>query len=99
VQYPIQFNNAQPNVQIDKLNNNYMNIKELKTKFYIFGNKGNVWSNSAHIAESGATTTLCGTPMLSRNWAFIENFEEIGCQECLKRYKLASMGIEYPCMN
>jgi hypothetical protein len=65
-----------------------MKTSELKPNFYMFGNKGAVWSNTAHIAQSGifAGGTLCGTPMLSTNWARIENVEHIGCPECLEAY-------------
>lgn len=62
-----------------------MNIDELKPNYHIFGNKGNVWSNTAHIYKNGEGN-LCGTPALSTNWARIEKVEVIGCSECLKRY-------------
>ena len=63
-----------------------MKINELKANYSIFGNKGNVWSNTAHIYKSG-TGNLCGTPALSTNWALIEKIEEIGCPVCLEKYK------------
>jgi hypothetical protein len=63
-----------------------MNKKELKSGFYIFGNKGSVWNNACHIAESSNSTTLCGTPMLSSNWARIESINNIGCAKCLEIY-------------
>lgn len=65
-----------------------MKVSELKPNFYMFGNKGAVWSNTAHIAQAGifSGTTLCGTPMLSTNWARIEEVEHIGCPECLEAY-------------
>lgn len=65
-----------------------MTIEKLKTNYYIFGNKGNVWNNQCHIAKAGDFTggTLCGVPMLSSNWAKIENVEHIGCDECNKIY-------------
>ena len=70
--------------QLDKVN-----VSDLKSEYHIFGNKGNVWSDTAHIYKSGFNgRTLCGVPMLSNNWAFIENVETIGCPECLKRYKV-----------
>ena len=53
----------------------------------MFGNKGALWSNAAHIAKSGSPTTLCSTPMLSTNWCRIEEVKEIGCPECLMEYK------------
>lgn len=59
----------------------------LQENHYIFGNKGNVWSDECHIAKSDLSgRTLCGTPMLSSNWARIENVQEIGCQECIELY-------------
>jgi hypothetical protein len=61
-----------------------MKVAELKPNFSVFGNKGNVWNNTAHIYNNG---NLCGTPALSTNWARIENVEFIGCVECLKKYK------------
>jgi hypothetical protein len=62
-----------------------MKTSELKSIYYAFGNKGAVWTNTVHIAESGSPVTLCGTPMLSTNWASIEGIKEIGCPECLKK--------------
>ena len=60
-----------------------VNIKELGTGYMIFGNKGNVWNNTAHAYKSG-TGNLCGTPALSSNHARYEGIEEVGCPECLK---------------
>ena len=60
-----------------------VNIKELGNSFMIFGNKGNVWSNTAHAYKSG-TGNLCGTPALSSNHARIEGIVEVGCIDCLK---------------
>jgi len=62
-----------------------MKTTELKQGYSIFGNKGNVWNNTAHIYKSG-TGNLCGTPALSSNWARIENVEHIGCEKCLEIY-------------
>ena len=42
--------------------------EQLKSGYSIFGNKGNVWSNTAHIYQSG-NGNLCGTPALSSNHA------------------------------
>ena len=69
-----------------------VNIKELGKAFMIFGNKGNVWNNTAHAYKSG-TGNLCGTPALSSNHAFWEGITEVGCSECLKLIK-AFKGIE-----
>jgi hypothetical protein len=64
-----------------------MKVSELKEGYHMFGNKGNVWNNTAHIAKSGFhSSTLCETPMLSTNWARIEEVQEIGCPDCLKIY-------------
>jgi hypothetical protein len=61
-----------------------MNIKTLNKDQMIYGNKGNVWTNTAHIYQSGKGN-LCGTPALATNWARIEGITEVGCPECLKR--------------
>lgn len=55
----------------------------------MFGNKGAMWNNEAHIAKSGVMngTTLCGTPMLSTNHCRLNDVQEIGCKECLKEYE------------
>ena len=65
-----------------------MNVENLKETYYIFGNKGNVWNNECHIAQSGSWTgrTLCDVPMLSSNWARIEEVNHIGCKQCNKIY-------------
>ncbi len=66
-----------------------MNVADLRPNYSVFGNKGNVWGNTAHIYESGKGI-MCGTPALSTNWARIEEVKEIGCPECLKEYKAKS---------
>jgi hypothetical protein len=63
-----------------------MNIKDLKSGYSIFGNKGNVWSNTAHIYKSGVGN-LCNTPALSTNHAHYEGVKHIGCVECLEVYQ------------
>jgi hypothetical protein len=63
-----------------------MQISDLKPNYSAFGNKGNVWSNTAHIYKSGQGN-LCGTPALSTNWVAIEQVKEIGCPTCLEKYK------------
>lgn len=65
--------------------NNRLKVSDLKPGYSVFGNKGNVWGDTAHIYESG-NGNLCGTPALSNNWARIENIEHIGCPECLAKY-------------
>ena len=62
-----------------------VNVADLKPGHMVFGNKGNVWENTAHIYKSGEGN-LCGTPALSTNWARIEEVETIGCPRCLARY-------------
>ena len=65
-----------------------VSVSDLKPKYHIFGNKGNVWSNECHIAYSDFSgRTLCGVPMLSSNWARIENIDTIGCQQCIEEYQ------------
>jgi len=63
-----------------------VNVADLKTGYSVFGNKGNVWENTAHIYKHGEGN-LCGTPALSSNWASIEGVKTIGCPRCLERYK------------
>ncbi len=44
-----------------------VNIKDLGPGYSIFGNKGNVWSGTAHAYKSGfgpGSGNLCGTPAL-----------------------------------
>jgi hypothetical protein len=61
-----------------------VSAKELGKEFMIFGNKGNVWTGTAHAYKNG-TGNLCGTPALSSNWARIEGVEEVGCPACLEK--------------
>lgn len=63
-----------------------VNIKTLGPNYSIFGNRGNVWSNTAHAYKSGIGN-ICGTPALSSNHARIEGIEEVGCPECLAKLK------------
>ena len=60
-----------------------INISSLSKEFMIYGNKGNVWTNTAHAYKSGVGN-LCGTLALATNWACINNITEVGCPECLK---------------
>jgi hypothetical protein len=62
---------------------NYVNVKDLGRGFMIFGNKGNVWSNTAHAYKLG-TGNLCGTPALSANHAFLSKVSIVGGPGCLK---------------
>ena len=61
------------------------NVKDLKVGYSIFGNKGNVWNNTAHIYKFD-TGNLCGTPALSSNHARIEGLTEMGCIKCNEIY-------------
>lgn len=60
---------------------------ELQNGYYLFGGKGDVWSNTAHIAKSDLSgRTLCGKPMLSTNWVRIEGITDAGCPDCINKY-------------
>jgi hypothetical protein len=67
---------------------NKVNVKALGNVFSIFGNKGNVWTNTAHAYQSGRGN-LCGTPALSSNHAAMSGIEEVGCPECLKQIAIS----------
>ena len=60
-----------------------------KNGYYLFGGKGDVWSNTAHLSHGGMATTLCGRPMLSTNWVRINEVKEVGCDECSRVFDLA----------
>ena len=60
-----------------------INIKELGAEFFIFGNKGNVWDDTAHAYKKGKGN-LCGTPALSSNHVGYEKIEHVGCPKCLE---------------
>jgi hypothetical protein len=62
-----------------------VNVADLKPGYMVFGNKGNVWNDTAHIYKTGEGN-LCRTPALSTNWARIENVQTIGCPGCLAKY-------------
>ena len=64
---------------------NVIPVKELRPGFYVFGNKGSLWSNKAHIARQGNSTTMCLTPMLGSNHCSMS--EEIGCEDCIREYQ------------
>lgn len=63
-----------------------VNIKTLSNEYSIFGNKGNVWTDTAHAYKSG-NGNLCGTPALSTNHARLSGVDMVGCPECLKKLK------------
>lgn len=60
-------------------------LELLKNGCHIFGNKGNMWSKSAHIYKSGRGN-LCGTPALSFNHCD-GAIEFLGCPKCIKIYE------------
>jgi hypothetical protein len=63
-----------------------INKKDLKPNYSLFGNKGNVWSNTAHIYQSGKGN-LCGTPALSTNHIELQGIDVAGCEKCCNIYK------------
>ena len=71
-----------------------VNVADLKPGHMVFGNKGNVWNDTAHIYKSGEGN-LCGTPALSTNWARIEEVKTIGCPNCLARYNNQPVSDDY----
>jgi hypothetical protein len=60
-----------------------------KHGYYLFGGKGDAWSNTAHLSKGGMVTTLCGRPMLSTNWVRINEVQDVGCAECSRLFHLA----------
>ena len=60
-----------------------------KHGYYLFGGKGDVWSNTAHLSKGLMATTLCGRPMLSTNWVRINEVNEVGCDVCSRLFDLA----------
>ena len=60
-----------------------------KNRYYLFGGKGDVWSNTAHLSHGGMATTLCGRPMLSTNWVRINEVNEVVCDVCSRLFDLA----------
>ena len=67
-----------------------INIKQLGEGYSIFGNKGNVWNDTAHAYKNGVGN-ICGTPALSTNHARLNEIEHVGCPECLA--KLAELNV------
>ena len=62
-----------------------LKVNDLKNGYSVFGNKGDVWNDTAHIYESGKGI-MCGNAALSTNWARVESVEHIGCTKCLAKY-------------
>jgi len=60
-----------------------------KHGYYLFGGKGDVWSNTAHLSHGRMPTTLCGRPMLSTNWVRINEVNVVGCDVCSRLFDLA----------
>lgn len=53
----------------------------------LYGNKGAVWTDQVHICETGfSSSTLCGVPMLSTNWAAQAGIKKPGCLKCRTIY-------------
>jgi len=66
-------------------NKDMINETELKSGYFIYGNKGNVWENTAHIYKSGQGN-LCGTPALATNHARLNEIKVAGCVKCSHEY-------------
>jgi hypothetical protein len=62
-----------------------INQDKLKPNYSLFGGKGNVWNNTAHIYKSGVGN-LCGTPALSTNHVRLEGITVAGCEKCCEIY-------------
>lgn len=62
-----------------------IHFTDLEKGYSLFGNKGNVWNNTAHIYKNGSGN-LCGTPALSTNHVRIEGVTAAGCEGCLAAY-------------
>ena len=77
-----QFNELQRQADVEVTRGN---VSDQTPGYSVFGTKGNVWSDTAHIYKSGEGN-LCGTPALSNNWARIEEVKTIGCPGCLAKY-------------
>jgi hypothetical protein len=58
----------------------------IKNNYYLFGGKGDVWSETAHIAKSGDHLTLCGKPMLSTNHVARTGVDTPQCRDCISVY-------------
>jgi len=72
-----------------------MKITFLDTTHMLYGNKGAVCSNTFHICEVGlSSSTLCGVPMLSTNWASLVENAKPGCLKCRLLYTLKSVSRE-----
>jgi hypothetical protein len=71
-------------------------VVDLPEGYSIWGNKGAVWGAKCHAQKDGESTTLCGVPPLSTNWAkhpaelgqeYANNADHIGCVECVARLR------------
>ena len=73
-------------------------VADLPSRCYMFGNKGAVWGDEAHIALSGDGThrTLCGKPMLSTNHARLSKVKTIGCLKCKAEYEKLHWDVTSP---
>ena len=61
---------------------------DVRSGYYGWAKKGDVWDNTRHLTKSGSSGTLCGLPMLGNNYASSSdnNGPEVGCQKCLAKY-------------
>ena len=79
------------NTEQSTISKQIIKTEDLQPSYHIFGNKGNVWSDECHIHNAPLSgRTMCGTPMLSSNWARIEGMKTIGCQKCIEAYLAAT---------
>lgn len=58
--------------------------KDLPSNMSLYGNKGALWENKAHISAPGGL--LCGTPALATNHAKLNGLTEIGCPKCIEKF-------------
>lgn len=61
---------------------------DIKSGYYFWAKKGDVWNNTRHLVPQGSSSTLCGAPMLGNNYAKEDSGTglEVGCQKCLTIY-------------
>ena len=58
----------------------------MKKGYYLYGNKGDLWSNKLHIAKSGSVSgTLCRGVISRHNASGPES--KAGCPECKRIYE------------
>jgi hypothetical protein len=57
--------------------NNRLKVSDLKPGYSVFGNKGNVWSDTAHIYESGNGNLDAGRKLIDDELAKVYNIIDI----------------------